>query len=88
MGIHARRDVCEILQVFVSESKDVIFHDNFIFQPIGLTSHNQFFPEPQSIRGSGLSIIIIVQGDNSTCSKPLVDFITKVPLWPGLGRPG
>ena len=24
-------------------------------------SHNQFFPEPQSIRGSGLSFIIIVK---------------------------
>ena len=24
-----------------------------------------------------------IQGDHSTCSKPTVDFKTKVPFWPG-----
>ena len=28
-----------------------------------------------------------VQGDHSTCSKPPVDFKTKVPFWPGQARP-
>ena len=29
-----------------------------------------------------------VQGDHSACGEPPVDFKTKVPLWPGLARPG
>ena len=29
-----------------------------------------------------------LQGDHSACAKPPVDFKTKVPLWPGLPRPG
>ena len=29
-----------------------------------------------------------LQGDNYTCSKPPVDFKTKVPFWPGQGRTG
>ena len=28
-----------------------------------------------------------VQGDHSACAKPLVDFETKVSLWPGQARP-
>ena len=31
--------------------------------------------------------VYTVQGDNYTCSKPPVDFRTKVPFWPGQGRP-
>ena len=30
----------------------------------------------------------VVQGENSSCSKPPVDLRTKVPLWPGLSWPG
>ena len=29
-----------------------------------------------------------IQSDHSTCSKPPVDFETKVPLWPGPAWPG
>ena len=29
-----------------------------------------------------------VQGDTSGCDEPPVDFITKVPFWPGLSWPG
>ena len=29
-----------------------------------------------------------LQGDNSTCAKPPVDFKSKVPLWPGQARAG
>ena len=28
-----------------------------------------------------------LQGDHSTCSKPPVDFKTKLPFWPGQARP-
>ena len=31
---------------------------------------------------------IHIQGDHSTCSKPPVDFRTKVPLWPSLSWAG
>ena len=37
---------------------------------------------------SRLQIEIKVQGDHSACSKPPVDFKTKVPFWPGRDRPG
>ena len=32
--------------------------------------------------------IDFIQGDNYTCSKPPVDFETKVTFWPGQGRTG
>ena len=36
------------------------------------------------VLGSGSNL----QSDNYTCSKPPVDFKTKVPFWPGQGRTG
>ena len=37
--------------------------------------------------GTNDKYVGVVQGDHSTCSKPPVDFKTKVPFWPGQDRP-
>ena len=37
---------------------------------------------------SGMERSAHVQGDHSTCSKPPVDFRTKVPFWLGQARTG
>ena len=40
----------------------------------------------KGLNGGGWLQKFNVQGDNSTCSKPPVDFKTKVLFWPGQSR--
>ena len=41
-------------------------------------------PKGQEVLISETALLQVIQGDHSTCSKPPVDFKTKVPFWPGL----
>ena len=44
--------------------------------------------QPTCTLSTGYQLFEDLLGDNSTCSKPPVNFKTKVPFWPGLAWPG
>ena len=71
-----------------SESNhDIVGKNTYIINKINSCALLEPLPKRVYMWFLGVKIHQALQGDNSTCSKPPVDFKTKVLLWPGQARP-